>query len=510
MRRAASPLLAAAALALALSGAHAQTPAAGTAIVIGAGLSGLSAADALCAKGYKVTILEGRSRTGGRTFTTKLPITGTSIEVGAGWIHDAVATRNSIAAFTANNSIATQTDDEEGEGWRILDAPPTAGKIVGTAKYDSWEAKAEIFQDQIANAEDNWAANQSLQSKFDAFKTSQGLTGDDLNAVKVIIQSDNADLEYGATMGQISARWCDEGDQGEGPEKVISKGYSAVADALIARIQSAPSCKGSIVLNAPVAEIKTVTSPSSSRGVAVRLQNGTALSAKFAITTLPLGVLKQGGVKFSPGLSTEKTNAIAKLGMGLLNKIALVYDRPFFLQAGAGGVDNPSLVSWFAPFTAASNPRPPAEGDAYEWWNHAKFWPGSNAVIMLLGADTAQKWEALNPTLTTAQRDALLAQKADALFRQLFPSSTAVLRESLVTRWSTDPFTYGSYSYTPVGASPGLRTKLCATQSSLLFWAGEHCSTSFPSTANGAMDTGVAAAKAAMALFKPPAATGRR
>lgn len=509
-------LLAALATTLPLAALAQTAPAPNTAVIVGAGISGLAAADALCARGFKVTVLEGRSRAGGRTFTTKLPITGAQVEIGAGWIHDAVSPRNSVAKFVADPSVAlaTQTDDDEQYAWTIPDAPPTAGKIVADRKFTGWEDTAGDFEDLIGTAEDNWAANQSLQKYFNDWVAREGLSGEDLAAVRTIIQSGNADLEYGATLARISAKFADEGEQGEGPEKVITKGYGAVVDALLARIRAQPSCgANAVVLNAKVTEIKTVASPAAQRGVYVKLSTGVAYSGKFGVTTLPLGVLKQGGVKFVPALTTEKQNAVSKLGMGLLNKIVLVYDRPFFNQPGAGGAETPAQASWFSPITSPANSRPPADGDAYEWWNHARFWPGSNAVVMLIGADTASKWEALNPTLPLADRDRALAARADALFRQLFPSSgagAAVLKESFVTRWASDPFSYGSYSYLPVGATPGMRNKMCAAQSNLLWWAGEACSASFPSTTNGAMDTGVAAAKAAMVVFRPPLAAGRR
>lgn len=54
-------------------------------IVIGAGVAGLKAAADLAAKGYAVTVLESRDRTGGRIWTvTKSPV---PIELGAQWIH---------------------------------------------------------------------------------------------------------------------------------------------------------------------------------------------------------------------------------------------------------------------------------------------------------------------------------------------------------------------------------------------------------------------------------------
>ena len=58
-------------------------------IVIGAGISGLKAAYDLCSKGYSVTVLESRNRTGGRVHTTTIGQGADAVkaEVGAGWLH---------------------------------------------------------------------------------------------------------------------------------------------------------------------------------------------------------------------------------------------------------------------------------------------------------------------------------------------------------------------------------------------------------------------------------------
>lgn len=97
-----------------------------------------------------------------------------------------------------------------------------------------------------------------------------------------------------------------------------------------------------------------------------------------------------------------------------------------------------------------------------------------------------------------------MADKADALFRSLFPSKTAVLNDYVVTRWQADPWSGGAYSYMGVGGTPAVRSRLCAPQGNLLFWAGEHCSLTLPSTAPGAFGTGVAAAADAMKVFPAP------
>lgn len=74
-------------------------------VVIGAGASGLKSALDLCSKGYSVTVLESRNRTGGRVFTTTIGEGGDAVktEVGAGWLHGS-------GKFRLNSSL----------DWRII------------------------------------------------------------------------------------------------------------------------------------------------------------------------------------------------------------------------------------------------------------------------------------------------------------------------------------------------------------------------------------------------------
>ena len=54
-------------------------------VVVGAGIAGMAAARALREAGFSVTILEGRSRTGGRVYTSR--IHETRVDLGAAWLH---------------------------------------------------------------------------------------------------------------------------------------------------------------------------------------------------------------------------------------------------------------------------------------------------------------------------------------------------------------------------------------------------------------------------------------
>jgi monoamine oxidase len=66
------------------------------------------------------------------------------------------------------------------------------------------------------------------------------------------------------------------------------------------------------------------------QGVGLRLATGESLSADRVVSTLPLGVLKEGAVEFSPSLPAGYTAAIDALGMGDQETLWLRFDRAFW------------------------------------------------------------------------------------------------------------------------------------------------------------------------------------
>ena len=82
------------------------------AVVIGAGVAGLSAARELSAAGRDVLVLEARDRIGGRTWTVDLA--GAPADLGASWIHG--PHENPLTAFLAEANIPWQPDGSWGLG----------------------------------------------------------------------------------------------------------------------------------------------------------------------------------------------------------------------------------------------------------------------------------------------------------------------------------------------------------------------------------------------------------
>jgi monoamine oxidase len=81
-------------------------------VVIGAGMSGIAAANALKAKGItNVVVLESRDRIGGRVWTTNTTANGKTfpVELGAMWIHG--VSGNPLVALAKSAGVSLQAKD---------------------------------------------------------------------------------------------------------------------------------------------------------------------------------------------------------------------------------------------------------------------------------------------------------------------------------------------------------------------------------------------------------------
>ncbi|KIZ00096.1 hypothetical protein MNEG_7863 [Monoraphidium neglectum] len=214
------------------------------------------------------------------------------------------------------------------------------------------------------------------------------------------------------------------------------------------------------------------------RGVRTRVTTaGKSYKATFAVVTLPLGVLKAGAVKFTPPLPADKTGAINRLAMGTLNKVILSLPAAAKLPS----------VNWISRIPLASD-----KGRWREFFSLKKA-TGRPVVVAFVAGKAA-----LFPASDT---DKSLGEQALAALRGILggPANVPAPDQVIVTRWHADPFSLGSYSYSPAGADGTEREQLAAQVSNRLYFAGEATSEEAPSTVHGAYLTGEAAAGAALA-----------
>jgi monoamine oxidase len=201
---------------------------------------------------------------------------------------------------------------------------------------------------------------------------------------------------------------------------------------------------------------------------------GNTYKGKFAVITLPVGVLKAGSVAFEPALPNSKANALKYLGMGTLNKVMLAF---------------PDSAEWTEENWIE---RLPLASDNNRWREFFSLRSvAGKPVIVAFNAGNA----AVYPEGTTDE--ALVASAVAALRGMFGADNIADPVFSKVTRWHADPYSVGSYSIVRPGAKGTERTALAAPVNRLLYFAGEATS-KVAATVQGAWLSGVdAAAKAA-------------
>lgn len=198
--------------------------------------------------------------------------------------------------------------------------------------------------------------------------------------------------------------------------------------------------------------------------------NRGAISAMATIVTVPTSVLASESIRFMPALP-EKIAAASALPLGLADKLFLRFDDPDSLPADGhffGKTDGPTAGYHLRPFR-----RPLIEA----------YFGGS------LARDLEREGEG-----------AFAAFAIDELAGLLGSGVRNRLHSLALHRWGTDPFALGSYSH----ALPGhwtARQSLAAPVDGRLFFAGEACSAHAFSTAHGAYETGMAAAKGLCRTF---------
>ncbi|MFZ4809739.1 MAG: FAD-dependent oxidoreductase [Ilumatobacteraceae bacterium] len=277
----------------------------GPVIVVGAGIAGLGAARVLTDAGVAVIVIEARDRIGGRIHTDRS--LGVPIDLGASWIHG--IDDNPVA------DLATAI----GASWSVTDLDRSVTFDASGAAMSSQAASAaETVADDALNAAvalaESFDRDVALATVLDEVLDAAIAAGDIDEATRTAAEFDIRRIvehEMAADLSELSTWWGDEGVEITGAEALLPGGYGPLLEQLAEGIE--------VRLSSPIA---AVASPGGD-GVVVTLVDGTTVAGKAAIITLPLGVLQSGAVTFDPPLPGAHTDAIARLGMGVLEKLVI-------------------------------------------------------------------------------------------------------------------------------------------------------------------------------------------
>lgn len=418
-------------------------------VVIGAGLAGLAAARQLQASGHAVVVVEARARSGGRIWTsTQWP--DMPLDLGATWIHGVEG--NPLTELAQTIQVRQRmTSYASSLTYGTTGAPLSAAE---TARLE--HLRDLVFQSlqRAQGLDDDRSVRQAVASSIAPIAA----TPETRRLVNFIL-SGEIEQEYAGSANRLSAHWYDSAKAFPGEDALFVDGFRVITDELARGLR--------IELAQVVQAIHWDQSP------ARVITDKAEFRADQVLVTLPLGVLQAGGVQFTPALPPAKQAAIAKLGMGVLNKCYLRFAEPFW----------PTDVDWIEYI--------PARHGAWTEW--VSFMQAANLPV-LLGFNAADRGREIE-----AWSDQAIVASAMRTLRTIYGEDIPEPLDHQITRWATDPFALGAYSYNPVGATPDMRKALARPVGGVLFFAGEATEKDYFSTAHGAYLSGLRAAREMLA-----------
>ncbi|KAK3210499.1 hypothetical protein Dsin_015205 [Dipteronia sinensis] len=487
-------------------------------VIIGAGMAGITAANKLynsisSSNLFELCVVEGGSRIGGRINTSEFG--GDRIEMGATWIHG-IGGSPIYKISQEINSLESQKPWECMDGFSnqpktvaeggfelnptIVDPVNTLfdnlmdyaqGKLIESAdKLDFYNLASRAFKsccttrngvsDQLSVGS---FLSQGLNAYWDSMKDDQeelklkgyGTWSRKLLEEAIFAMHENTQRTYTSAGDLLTLDFNAESEYQMFPDEeiTIAKGYMSVIEHLASVLPP-----GLIQLGRKVTNIEWRTEVeqqsivmenghgSNSRPVKIHFCDGSTMLADHVIVTVSLGVLKAGihqdsGMLFNPPLPTFKTEAISRLGFGVVNKL--------FLQlSDRKGDDDDNNLEKF-PFLQMAFHRPDSElrNMKIPWWMRrtaslSPIYKKSNVLLSWFAGEEALELETMSDEEivegVSTTISSFLSQphkKLESNSHELCTNGKASevkFTKVLKSKWGNDPLFLGSYSYVAVGS----------------------------------------------------------
>ena len=459
-----------------------MTTPAGLTVVVGGGAAGIAAARTLHDAGADVLLVEAGDRLGGRARSVRLTLDGSLAPApltpsprtcsgvhSAAWGASRVSNEPPVARWTPD-----QVQGDEGPGSEGSVTVDAGCGWLHSAKRNPWTRIAEDTGVTIDRSSPNWGVQwrdlgfppnqqRAFGDAYDRFETAAhaALDGPDRPLSDFVAANDpwrpmiDAISGYanGAPLDRVSLHdWAAYEDAASEDNWALPAGYGML---IVGHVGDVP-----VRLSTPVTRIDH-------RGRTIRLETP-AGTIEAARVVLALPTTAYAAIAFDPPLP-DKQQAAADLPLGLADKVFLAVDSP----------------EWPAHAHLTGNPHSACTA------SHRLSPFGLPIVESFFGGACAEAMPDTAAAIDFAIGE-LVALLGSDWRQRLHPLGA--------TRWRDAAHIHGSYSHARVGHAAA-RQALAASIDDRLFFAGEACSTHDFSTAHGAYQTGVDAARAILGLM---------
>lgn len=436
-------------------------------IIIGAGMAGLAAAHELKKAGWAATVLEARSRVGGRVYTVREFSNGLHAEGGGEYINESQHRMTALAKeFDLQLGKVGVWQNQSGD-WAVLEG--RAGRLEDASLWGInleeenkriWSALAELGRQVSDPSNPITAPNAKELDRQNAKSWIQNLQ---VHPLARILFENHIRSEYTCEPGEFSlldlarnaSLYYSDPDAADPAYRIIG-GNDRLPQAIAKRLPD-------VRLNAVVTSIRI-----KAEEVLVtykHIDSFHTVRAPYAILATPLTTARM--IDFEGTLPPAHETMIHGLSYGSVTKVMIEYRKRFWHDHGWNGCLNTDLPIVFT-------------------WDATSHLEGEHGIL------TAYTGGGPGAELTRMS-DAERVQTAVSVMEKIFPGSSDLIENTQTIAWGNEAFTLGSYmAYAPNEVTAHWRTLF--TPAGRLYFAGEHAAI-YQGFMEGAVESGQRAAK---------------